>query len=78
MHLMDTWTRLGHSMKIKWWTLSDVSSSQATWQNQGASSSIEQKRLNDDDSRMDVHSQPLIKDEETLITCNLYMNLHDC
>ena len=78
MHLMDTRTRLDHSMKIKWWTLSDVSSSQARWKNQGASSSIEQKRLNDDDSQMDIHSQPFIKDEETLITCNLYMNLHDC
>ena len=62
---MDTLNRLDRLMKIKWWMLSDASSSRATWKILEASSPIKHTRLNDDDSQIGVQSEPLIKDEET-------------
>ena len=64
MHLMDTLTHLNRSMKIKWWTLSDASSSLAMWKNLSASSSIKRTRLNDDDSPTHIQSERLITNEE--------------
>ena len=62
---MDMWNHLDRSMKIKRWKLSDTYFSRTTCQNLGTSSSIKRMRLNEDDSRTDVQSEPLIKGEET-------------
>ena len=64
MHPMETWTHLEGSMKIKWWMLSNASSSHAMWQNLSASSSIEQTQFNNKYWQTNVQSELLIKDEE--------------
>ena len=61
---IDTWTHLDYSL-IEWWTLSDASSSHVMWKNLSASSLIERTQLNNDDSRIGVQSELLIKDEES-------------
>ena len=55
---------LERSMKIKKHTLYDVSSLGLTWQNMSASSLIERKRLNGDDSHLSISSESLIEDKE--------------
>ena len=64
MYSMDTLTHINYSTKIKGSTLSNASSSHATWKNLSTSSSIISTQLNDNDSRTDVQFEHLIKDED--------------
>ena len=63
MHPMNTLTHRDCSMKIERLISNDTSSSRATWRNLDASTYIEWMWLKDDDSQIDIQSEPLIKDE---------------